>query len=135
MSLTNTTRQPSDEQKRKAVARTKKWKQENPEKHKAQHNRRCKKRRADWYLENKYGISRAQHDAVFKAQGFVCAICKTDAPPKDTWNTDHDHMTGKVRGLLCSNCNWMLGHARDDTGFLANAISYLQNPPANAVIH
>lgn len=130
-----TTQSRSDEQKKKAVARAKKWKAANPEKHKAQHARRDPSKRAAWYLKNKYGLTQTQYDLLLAKQEFVCAICKTDAPAANVWNVDHDHRTEKVRGLLCSHCNWLLGHAKDDTGILTNAISYLQRPPANAVLH
>jgi hypothetical protein len=43
-----------------------------------------------------------------------------------TWNIDHDHQTGKVRGLLCGFCNSLLGYAKDDPATLESAIRYLE---------
>ena len=77
---------------------------------------------------NKYGISLWHWDALFEAQGKRCAVCRTDDPGgvgPQGWSTDHDHATGKVRGILCCNCNHMLGNAKDDTSTLLAAVDYL----------
>jgi hypothetical protein len=58
-----------------------------------------------------YGITSEQWDALFMAQGSVCAICSNDKPGhKNGWSTDHDHETGAVRGVLCHSCNVTLGY-------------------------
>lgn len=57
-------------------------------------------------------------------QNRTCAICKN--PFETRPEVDHDHGTGRVRGLLCGNCNKMLGHARDNVSVLNAAIQYLQ---------
>ena len=76
-------------------------------------------------LKYRYGITLAERDAMLAAQGYVCAICGTDNPGKGDWHTDHCHSSGRVRGILCNNCNKLLGHARDNTDTLRNAIEYL----------
>jgi hypothetical protein len=77
-------------------------------------------------FKNKYGISVEHRDALFKAQGFVCAICASPSPnTKSGWHTDHDHQTGRVRGVLCHHCNLLLGNARDNPLILASAARYL----------
>ncbi len=64
-------------------------------------------------------------------QGGVCAICKKEETKISKYGTrhklsyDHDHITGKFRGLLCSRCNIFLGYARDDIELLQNAKEYL----------
>jgi len=83
------------------------------------------------HLKSKYGITEEQYNALGEAQKQECAICKE---PAEKLHVDHDHFTNVVRGLLCPHCNWLLGYARDDRTILANAISYLQNPPAPAVL-
>lgn len=69
-----------------------------------------------------YGLTRAQYDA-FVAAG--CAICK--GPPNGTgrYAFDHDHETGKFRGLLCSKCNCAIGLLEDDTEVMQFAINYI----------
>lgn len=59
-------------------------------------------------------------------QGGRCAICGTDNTGKRRcFHVDHNHDTGKIRGLLCGNCNSGLGNLRDDVGLLNRAIQYL----------
>lgn len=58
------------------------------------------------------------------SQGGVCAIC--ECPDKKRLSVDHDHQTGKIRGLLCANCNLALGNFKDDPDRLAKAIVYLK---------
>lgn len=72
-----------------------------------------------------YGISKDAWMALYDAQGGTCRIC-CDAITVSRAATDHDHATGKIRGLLCSRCNSMLGHGRDRTEILASAIRYLE---------
>jgi len=73
-----------------------------------------------------YGVTPEQYAALLARQEGRCAICQTDQPGgKGSWHVDHDHATGGVRGLLCSQCNLMLGHARDDPARLRAALEYL----------
>ena len=77
--------------------------------------------------EIKYGISPEQYTNLFSSQGNCCAICRSDSPKsKRGWCVDHDHKTGKVRGILCHFCNPMLGQAQDDIKVLESAIFYLK---------
>jgi hypothetical protein len=57
-----------------------------------------------------------------------CAICGKEEPARryKTFNVDHCHHTGKVRGLLCRQCNMALGGFNDDIGLLEKAILYLK---------
>ena len=73
-----------------------------------------------------------EFQALHDAQGGVCAIC--GQPPSVVirgesiarLSVDHDHVTGRIRGLLCTSCNRLLGLARDDPDRLAAAIEYLR---------
>ena len=60
-----------------------------------------------------------------KKQNNKCGICKTPLTEM-TRKIDHDHKTGIIRGLLCNACNWGLGHFKDNTKFLFNAVTYLK---------
>lgn len=84
-------------------------------------------------LMSKYGITTAQYAALEDAQGGVCAICKGDetrtnwrSSKSDALCVDHDHKTGKVRGLLCDNCNRALGLFRDDPVLLGRAVAFME---------
>lgn len=80
-----------------------------------------------------YGITLDKYTELLSLQGGACAICGTD-DDNGAWCIDHDHSCcpgdgscGKcVRGLLCRNCNWGLGHFRDDIKLLAAASIYLE---------
>jgi hypothetical protein len=88
-----------------------------------------------YYLEHKenireqilkkwYSISVKECEEILIQQGGVCAICG-NFPKKQRLDIDHDHKTGKVRGLLCKRCNLMLGNAEDNRSILQSALIYL----------
>lgn len=72
--------------------------------------RLCEQKKA-WYrakgrnthLMETYGLSEVEYDAMLERQGFACAICGRTT--EKTFHVDHDHRTGRVRGLLCTVCN------------------------------
>lgn len=72
------------------------------------------------------GFSQKDADTLLHKQGGVCPICGTDNPGKNGWHMDHCHVSGKVRGMLCSNCNRGLGHFKDSNDILYRAIKYLR---------
>lgn len=93
------------------------------------------------HLKRAYGLSLEQYDAILEAQGGRCAICGSDDPHVGRrpivngyrtqtapayFAVDHDHATGKVRGLLCSRCNRALGGFQDDLHTLLIAVAYLE---------
>jgi hypothetical protein len=75
-----------------------------------------------YHLTRRYGIGAAEVDALIADQRGLCAICRERKPE----HVDHDHMTGKVRGILCFGCNGGLGQFQDNTEWLAHAIEYLE---------
>src|SRR5689334_17696949 len=75
--------------------------------------------------EAKYGITVAQRDELWQAQGGKCSICK-DAITLEDACTDHCHQSGTVRHLLCNNCNVILGLAYDRPEVLEAAAQYLR---------
>ncbi len=77
-------------------------------------------------LKKNYGITINDYNLMFKAQGFACKICKTDKTNGKNWHVDHDHLTNKIRGILCHSCNVLLGHAKDSLNILEAALLYLK---------
>lgn len=80
-----------------------------------------------------YGIDAARYQEMLHEQGGVCAICRQPerAPDKASGKIrdlaiDHDHETGAIRALLCSNCNRGLGLFNDSEELLGAAVAYLQ---------
>lgn len=77
----------------------------------------------------RYGITPDQYDAIYYKQGGGCAICGRPAPREgNRWerlHVDHDHNSGRVRGLLCMNCNQGLGNFKDSAELLKSAVEYL----------
>lgn len=80
----------------------------------------------------KYGINEKEYNSILDKQNYVCAIClkkevkihpKSGIPAK--LSVDHNHTTGKIRGLLCSNCNFAIGHLNDDPYLCQRASQYL----------
>lgn len=82
------------------------------------------------YYKRTYDITLSDWISIYVRQNGKCAICglrAIDSKSKgDKLCVDHDHTTGKVRGLLCSTCNSGLGMFKDSTKNLKNAIKYLK---------
>ena len=87
------------------------------------------KRRFEHVCKYKYNITPEDAVALFEKQNSCCAICKQPFPETlgkvGAPSIDHDHSTGKVRGILCINCNVGLGHFKDNVQLLQQAINYL----------
>lgn len=113
---------------------------ENPEK-KAIH----RKGASTWYYNNpekaknqrlrKYGITLDEYNSMREVQNYSCAVCERHEEDVErgratssstSLQVDHCHGTQKIRGLLCTNCNTMLGKAKDDVSILEAAIEYLK---------
>lgn len=108
--------------------KSREWRLLNKERLKAktrEHYEANKNIRRKWTLKKKYGITISEHDALFASQDKCCAICKTASARN--WDTDHCHTSGQVRGILCHQCNLMLGAARDNPDVLEAGIEYLKN--------
>lgn len=80
------------------------------------------------YNLKKYGITPEEYDTLNEQQNGVCAICATPPSSKDRGgklHVDHCHTTGKVRGLLCTKCNMVLGGINDNIDLLEHIKTYL----------
>ncbi len=78
--------------------------------------------------KKRYSITIKDYEELLEQQDRKCAICgstKTGDKSKIFFSIDHNHKTGKVRGLLCVHCNHGLGGFKDNPEFLASAIAYI----------
>lgn len=83
--------------------------------------------------EHRIGVSPGTYELLIALHGEVCAICGADKPggkgaANNQFCIDHDHETGKIRGLLCTSCNVGIGMLRHNTELLNAAIDYLSRP-------
>jgi hypothetical protein len=115
-----------------AKGQVKSWRENNRERHRelARIGSRAYRERnpgvwKERYLENTYGLSLEDYYKLLEKQGGVCAICHKP-PVGERLAVDHDHVTGKVRGLLHRWCNSAIGFFEDDVQLLINAVNYLK---------
>jgi len=73
-------------------------------------------------LAKKYGMTEADYEHLLNAQNGCCAICSE----RERLYIDHDHATGRVRGLLCNLCNLAIGKFRDSPMVLRAAAAYIE---------
>jgi hypothetical protein len=95
----------------------KNWKEKNP----AQHKKLVRRHR----LKKRYGLTEQQFDELLKNCDGKCKGCRRMFSDKLKPHVDHDHKTGRVRGLLCFSCNTILGLAKDDPYILQRLISFM----------
>lgn len=133
---------------RKAYQRVKvaQWRESNPDKRKEQKRRHYEKhkdkidqRAKDWYENNKerhvnnallrkYGVTLDQYNLLRAQQDFRCAVCnahETDVGKQ--MFVDHDHVTGKIRKLLCTKCNVGIGMLQDNPDIMERAAKYIRD--------
>jgi Autographiviridae endonuclease VII len=112
------------------------WYQRNKDRHK----QTCRRN----HLRRKYGLTFEQFEAIWVKQGGRCAICaqlllrdpadSNQDGVKSGHAVDHDHGTGKVRGLLCKLCNQSIGLMNDSPARLRKAAAYLDDHQAESSI-
>jgi hypothetical protein len=110
----------------RAIAQVKKWQQENAERVRGYRKRRNAEHpeiAREGHLRRKFGLTIAAYEELLAAQGGGCAICGDEV--EGSLHVDHDHVTGKVRGLLCVRCNNALGQFQEDPVVLMRALAYL----------
>ncbi len=113
-----------------ARRRTKEWQRANPDRVAANREafiasggKKVADRRS--HLKRKYGMTIEEYDAMLEAQGGGCFICGRLPREDISLHVDHDHSTGKVRGILCFCCNNALADFREDPALFAKAAGYL----------
>jgi hypothetical protein len=86
-----------------------------------------KERQQAYLLKKKYGITVEQYNLMRNNQNYKCYICNIDEDKLDrALAVDHCHHTGKVRGLLCGNCNRFLGQINDNVETAERMVQYLK---------
>lgn len=106
------------------------WRRSNPDYEKRRYQE-TKVYTREKHLKRKYGVDFEQYDKMLANQGGICAICgKLESDENHgVLHVDHCHESGLVRGLLCRNCNHVLGLFQDNPERLMAAKHYLENPP------
>lgn len=102
------------ENKEAKKARSKNWEVRKPEKQLAKK------------LKFYYNMTVEQFNQMLASQNGVCKICERICPTGRRLSVDHDHKTGKIRGLLCSKCNKGLGSFEDSIHNIEKSILYLR---------
>lgn len=125
----------TDEERRIANnERRRRWRLRNPERSRAQVR--------DWRAANperfkatdralrlkKYGLTIDSYERLFASQSGRCACCETEKP-EGRWHVDHDHVTGRVRGIVCGKCNTGIGLLGDSVSGVERALRYLRRTP------
>lgn len=131
--------------KEEIKAKNKRWREEHPERykeltkrHRLRNQEKMVSRSRQWYINHKqranvtqrksklkgYGLTPETYEAMLLKQNRLCLICGEEMKSPVV---DHDHETGKVRGLLCRVCNAALGQFQESITILERAIQYLRN--------
>jgi hypothetical protein len=119
-----------DEAKKVRKAHYEKNKEKSSLYHKEKNsNPKVKSYNKEKHLKKTYNLTLDEVEALKVKQKFRCAICKTHEEDcsRKTLFVDHNHKTGEIRGLLCSQCNSALGLMYDSKEILNNAIEYLND--------
>ena len=90
-------------------------------------------------MRQQYGIDKDEWYWMLKEQNYQCRICKKELKESEKGRkrkseicVDHDHKTMRVRGLLCVQCNFLIGHAKEDVSILNSAIIYVKELCTNS---
>ena len=105
------------------------WRALNPDRVKYYEQRRNKEKTREAAWARLYGITRQDYEMLSEKQGDSCAICLTMEAGRGHgyFHVDHDHTTGKIRGLLCDLCNRGLGYFKDSAYLMTKGAKYLES--------
>ena len=108
------------------------WAVRNPDKVRARvrtYHRKHRAERSDYAkwrrLQNKYSLTKDQYTVMLAHQEHRCAICDGSLVNQPRVSVDHNHDTGKVRGILCNTCNRGIGLLKDNPAVLTRAAQYV----------
>lgn len=107
--------------------RSAEWRKQNPAyttEYATKNKTKLKQDNKYYYLQKLYGLSKEDYRRLLEQQGSLCKICSVLLHRP---HVDHCHATGKVRGLLCGNCNTALGLVKENEVTLTKMIAYLLN--------
>lgn|SRR5208337_14655 len=125
-----------------AIARSKKWYQDNREKEALRsrqsyllHRDARREKVREYKCLTKHGITLQQRNQILEQQGHCCANpgCRRELP-KNGGHLDHNHKTGTHRGILCAQCNLVLGLVQDACERLSGLVEYLQKAEYNTAV-
>lgn len=112
------------EHRQELIEKTKKWVEDNPEKRRAYQKQ--------YFLRRNFNLTEEEYNNLLNKQNNKCSICGVDLfLDKTKAVIDHDHTTGELRGILCTNCNIGLGHFKDNCANLLHAVDYLMGGELN----
>jgi hypothetical protein len=117
------------------IQRVLRWQQENRERYNAKQRAYKQSHRAEQreeHLRRTFNLTQADYERMLAEQGGACAICGRKPRPSKHLHVDHDHDTGRVRGLLCFSCNVGVGNFHHDMSRLARARDYLDDDAERA---
>lgn len=114
------------------------WRERNPERA-AAYDTDGKAGKRESHLRRKFGITSADVEAMAARQRGECACCASPLPPRTGkgrgYRVDHNHATGKVRGLLCRQCNVSLGLLKENPATLYQMAAYLELDRTRPVVY
>lgn len=93
--------------------------------------KQCRQNCKESSLRRMYGLTQQERENLLIKQNYRCANqgCQTTEPGSQGWHIDHDHTSGKVRGLLCRSCNLALGLVHDNPKRLCGLSEYIRGQP------
>lgn len=86
-----------------------------------------KRRTRNSNLKRKFGITIDEYDEMLFEQGGECFICGEKQNGNKELSVDHDHVTGKIRSLLCSRCNTFVGYVESNPNLLSKVMDYIKS--------
>lgn len=106
------------------------WQAQNSDQVKEMHSSYWKNNKMKIMMQ-RYGITKEDFNSLLEKQDSKCAICGREDPGcgdsrRSRFSVDHDHLTGKIRGLLCILCNTALGSLQDSPDLLRKAATYIE---------